>query len=245
MRSYKRSAAEPRPITFELGYTQNAPGSVLVSFGNTKVLCTASVEDRAPRFLKGKNQGWVTAEYGMLPGSTHQRIQREAAKGKQGGRTMEIQRLIARSLRAGVFLQALDERTVTVDCDVLQADGGTRTASISGGYLALLLALYKFRNKFDRVPFKQSIAAISLGLKDGEVLVDLDYMEDSSVDVDLNLVMSGTGEFIEIQGTAEEAPFSRDELNRILDLGSSAIDIVHDAQREALKHIGVDAEWIL
>ena len=245
MRSYKRSPQDIRPLSFELGFTQNAQGSVLISQGQTKVLCTASIEDHVPKFLKGKGQGWITAEYGMLPGSTHQRSLREASRGRQSGRTQEIQRLIGRSLRAAVFLEAIEEKNITIDCDVLQADGGTRTASITGGYMALLLALYKFRNKFSQIPLKHSLAAISVGVKDGEVLVDLDYQEDSSMDVDLNLVMTGTGHFIEIQGTAEEEAFSRDELSKILDLGGNAIQCVAQAQRDALRAAGVDAEWIL
>jgi len=244
MRTYRRTSAETRPISFELGFTENAQGSVLISMGKTKVLCTASIEERVPRFLKGKNQGWITAEYGMLPGSTHQRSFREASKGKQSGRTQEIQRLIGRSLRAAVHMDAIGEKTITIDCDVLQADGGTRTASITGGFLALLLALYKTRNKFGRIPIKHTIAAISLGIKDGEVLVDLDYEEDSSVDVDMNLVMTSTDRFIEIQGTAEEETFSRAEMNSILDIGSNAIQQVVAAQHQALRSAGLDAEWI-
>jgi len=245
MRSYKRSVADIRPLSFDLGFTQNPAGSVLVRMGNTMVLCTASVEERVPKFLKGKGQGWVTAEYGMLPGSTHQRGLREAARGKQSGRTQEIQRLIARSLRAAVYLEDLDERCVTVDCDVLQADGGTRTASITGGYMALLLALYKNRAKFSRIPLKHPIAAVSLGVQQGQVLVDLDYQEDSSVDVDLNLVMTGHGRFVEIQGTAEDEAFSRKEFDQILSLGGDAIDVIVERQREVLRSAHIDAEWIL
>ncbi|PIE90708.1 MAG: ribonuclease PH [Acidobacteria bacterium] len=245
MRTFRRTPEDIRPLSFELGFTQNAAGSVLVSMGHTKVLCTASVEDRVPKFLKGKNQGWITAEYGMLPGSTHQRGLREAARGKQSGRTQEIQRLIARSLRAAVHLESLGEKTITVDCDVLQADGGTRTASITGGFVALLLALYKTRNKFSRIPIKNHIAAVSIGLDNGQALVDLDYEEDSSIDVDLNLVMTQSGRFIEIQGTAEEGSFSRKELNQILDYGEKAIYRIIEAQQHALKSAGIDAEWLI
>ena len=214
----------------------HAEGSVLITFGNTKVLCTASVEERVPPFLKGKNQGWVTAEYSMLPRSTHTRSQREAAKGKQGGRTLEIQRLIGRALRAAIDVQALGEHTITLDCDVIQADGGTRTASISGAYVALSDAIQSMLNKkqIKKNPLLGNVAAISVGIYNGEPVLDLDYAEDSSAETDMNVIMNEAGGFIEVQGTAEGHAFRRDELNSMLDLAKLGIDDIIKKQNAAL-----------
>ena len=229
-----------RPVRFTRGFTSHAAGSVLVEFGGTRVICTASVEDSVPGFLRGKGIGWVTAEYGMLPGSTHSRVDREAARGKQSGRTLEIQRLIGRSLRAVVDTKRLGERTLWVDCDVLQADGGTRTASITGGYTALALALSRLvrRGALDRTPLRGSIAAVSVGLVDGQVLLDLDYDEDSRADVDMNLVATGGGRLAEIQGTGEEATFSRDELEAMTTLALRGIEELTRLQEDALAEAG-------
>ena len=243
-RSFDRKNHEARPLEIIPDFTANADGSVLVSTGNTKVICTAFLEEKVPGFLKNKNQGWVTAEYGMLPGATHSRSNREAAKGRQQGRTVEIQRLIGRSLRACVNCEDLGERTITVDCDVIQADGGTRTAAITGGCLALYLCLWKHRKKYFVPPVVGRVVAVSLGIKEGEVLVDLDYAEDSSVDVDLNLVMTQDGRFVEIQGTAENKPFTRAEMDRVLAMGGDALDLTQKAQRQALLDYGVDESWI-
>src|ERR1700677_945632 len=220
-----RAANQLRELKFERGYTQHAEGSVLVSFGCTRVLCTASIEDSVPAFLRGKDQGWVTAEYGMLPRSTHTRSAREAARGKQSGRTQEIQRLIGRSLRAVIDLKALGPRTITIDCDVLQADGGTRTASVTGGFIALCDAIASIREKLpsDRPVIVHSVAAISVGIIDGSVLVDLDYSEDVRADVDFNVVMTGGGEFIEVQGTAEGRTFGPALLDQQLSAARRAI----------------------
>jgi ribonuclease PH len=209
---------------------------VLVEFGDTRVLCTASVEDRVPPFLKGKGEGWVTAEYGMLPRATHTRSDREAARGKQSGRTQEIQRLIGRSLRAVVDLKLLGERTITLDCDVLQADGGTRTAAITGACVAAHDAVAKLlaSGKIDRTPLVGFVAAISVGIVQGTPLLDLEYIEDSACDTDMNVVMTGAGHFIEIQGTAEGAPFSRVEMNQLLDLADGGIRTLLQAQKAAL-----------
>jgi ribonuclease PH len=214
----------------------HAEGSVLVEFGNTKVLCTATVEAGVPRFMKGQGKGWITAEYGMLPRSTHSRCGREAAKGKQGGRTMEIQRLIARSLRAAVDLAALGENTITIDCDVIQADGGTRTASISGACVALVDALTYMRTKgmINANPLKHMIAAISVGIYNGEAVTDLEYLEDSEAETDMNVIMTETGKFIEVQGTAEGEPFSYDELTDLLELAKHSIREIIDMQKQAL-----------
>ena len=239
-----REYNQTRPITIETNYTQNADGSVLISFGNTRVICTAFLEERVPSFLRNQKRGWVTGEYGMLPGSTHSRSSREAAKGRQSGRTVEISRLIGRSLRTCVSDIRLGEVTITVDCDVIQADGGTRTASITGGYVALALCLWRKRELFTARPLVGSVSAISLGVKDGKVMVDLDYQEDSNMDVDLNLVMNGEGRFVEIQGTAEHSPFSRDELIEILDMGGNALNEVAALQRKALIDAGVDEKWL-
>ncbi|WP_294911957.1 ribonuclease PH [Tatumella sp. UBA2305] len=236
MRPAGRSANQVRPVTLTRHYTKHAEGSVLVEFGETKVLCTATIEESVPRFLKGKGQGWVTAEYGMLPRSTHSRMAREAAKGKQGGRTLEIQRLIARSLRAAVDLQALGEYTITLDCDVIQADGGTRTASITGACVALADALNSLvaEGKLKSSPMKGMVAAISVGIVDGEAVCDLEYIEDSAADTDMNVVMMEDGRMIEVQGTAEGAPFSHEELLSLLALARGGIDTLIDAQKAAL-----------
>jgi ribonuclease PH len=231
-----RLADQMREVSLQRGYTRHAEGSVLVSFGQTRVLCTASVENRVPGFLRGKGEGWVTAEYGMLPRATHSRSDREAARGKQGGRTLEIQRLIGRALRACVDRNALGERTITLDCDVLQADGGTRTAAITGAYVALVDAVswLKGRNELKRDPIHGAVAAVSVGIYRGEPVLDLDYPEDSDCDTDMNLVMNDGGGFIELQGTAEGHAFRRDELNALLALGEKGIGELFAAQRAAL-----------
>ena len=225
MRPSGRAPGELRRIQFTHQYTKHAEGSVLVEFGDTKVLCNASISESVPRFLKGKGRGWVTAEYGMLPRSTGQRMDREAARGKQGGRTMEIQRLIGRSLRAVVDLQALGERSITIDCDVIQADGGTRTASITGGYLAMADAIKNLvKNKaLAADPIKGRVASVSVGIFNNTPVLDLDYAEDSSAETDMNVVMDGAGRFIEIQGTAEGHVFTQEELNSMLDLARAGI----------------------
>jgi ribonuclease PH len=231
-----RSADQLRPIAIERHYTRHAEGSVLVAFGDTRVLCTASVEEKVPPFLRGKGEGWVTAEYGMLPRATGQRTQREAARGGQGGRTMEIQRLIGRSLRACVDRQALGERTITLDCDVLQADGGTRTAAITGAYVALVDAVnwLKRRNLIKRDPVFGAVAAVSVGIVQGMPVLDLDYAEDSACDTDMNVVMNDGGGFIEVQGTAEGHAFRREELDALLVLAGKGVTELCALQREAL-----------
>jgi len=231
-----RAPEQPREIRLTRDYTRHAEGSVLVEFGDTKVLCNASVEPGVPRWLRGKGQGWVTAEYGMLPRATHTRGGREATRGKQGGRTLEIQRLIGRSLRATVNLKKLGEFTITVDCDVIQADGGTRTASITGGCVALVDAIrYLQRNKLIKGdPFKQLVSSVSVGLFKGVPVVDLDYPEDSGADTDMNVVMAEDGSLIEVQGTAEKGTFSRAELNAMLELAENAGVQLFDHQRESL-----------
>lgn len=223
-------------MRFEAGFTRHAEGSVLAQFGDTRVLCTASVEDRVPHFLRGRGQGWVTAEYGMLPRSTNTRMAREASRGKQSGRTLEIQRLIGRSLRAIMDLQGLGERTITLDCDVLQADGGTRTASISGAYVALKMAIARLNKTGDlRVnPVHGQVAAVSVGIYRGAPVLDLDYAEDSNAETDMNVVMNEAGNFIEIQGTAEGHAFRRDELNSLLDLAGEGVAKICQAQTQAL-----------
>lgn len=225
MRPSKRENNQLRDIRLTRNYTKHAEGSVLVEFGDTKVICTASITPGVPPFLKDSGKGWVTAEYGMLPRSTHERMQREAAKGKQAGRTQEIQRLIARSLRAAVDLSALGENTITVDCDVIQADGGTRTASITGGCVALYDALQNVKQKvkLKGTPFKQFVASISVGIYQGMPILDLDYAEDSSAETDMNVVMTEHGGFIEIQGTAEKETFKQDELDGMLVLAKNGI----------------------
>lgn len=231
-----RRPDELRPVRFTRRYSRHAEGSVLVEFGDTRVLCTASLEERVPSFLKGQGQGWITAEYGMLPRATHERTPREAARGKQGGRTLEIQRLIGRSLRAAVDLKRLGERTLTFDCDVIQADGGTRTAAITGAWVALWDALAGLRERglLDGDPLRAQVAAVSVGIGDGEAILDLDYAEDSSAHTDMNLVMDAEGRFIEVQGTAEGAPFTRPELDGLLELGAHGIRQLHALQREVL-----------
>ena len=232
-----RAADALRPLTITRHYTRHAEGSVLVEFGHTKVLCTASVEERVPPFLKGKGQGWVTAEYGMLPRSTHTRTDREAAKGKQSGRTQEIQRLIGRSLRAVTDLAALGERQITLDCDVLQADGGTRCASITGACVALHDALSGLvaAGKLPAHPMRDFVAAISVGIVAGTPVLDLNYDEDSSCDTDMNVVTTGSGGMVEIQGTAEGTPFSRAELDALLALAQKGVNEIVAAQKTALE----------
>ena len=231
-----RAADEMRSVNFETDYTAHAAGSVLVSFGDTRVLCTASVEETVPHFLRGKGSGWITGEYGMLPGATHTRGKREAARGKQSGRTQEIQRLIGRSLRAAADLQALDGYTVTLDCDVLQADGGTRTASISGAWLALAMAMDRLlaAKKIKENPLLGQIAAISVGIYDGAPVIDLDYPEDSTAETDMNVVMNEAGGFIEVQGTAEGHAFRREELDQMLNLASEGVAQICALQTSAL-----------
>ena len=226
LRADGRSLDELRPVTFQRDFTVFAPGSVLVAMGRTKVLCTASVEDRVPPWMRGSGKGWVTAEYSMLPGSTAERATREAAKGKQSGRTQEIQRLIGRSLRAVCDMVALGELQVTVDCDVLQADGGTRTASICGAYLALQDAVRRLKDagRLTVQPLNDAVAAVSVGIVEGVPMLDLPYAEDSRAEVDMNVVMTGSGRFVEVQGTAEGAPFSRGELDELLLLAQSGIE---------------------
>ena len=231
-----RALDELRPVRFDRDFTIFAPGSVLVSMGRTKVLCTASTEDRVPPWMRGTGRGWVTAEYSMLPGSTEERASREAAKGKQSGRTQEIQRLIGRSLRAVCDLVAMGELQVTVDCDVLQADGGTRTASICGAYVALHDAFTRLldQGRFLEHPLSDAVAAVSVGIVDGVPMLDLPYEEDSRAEVDMNVVMTGEGRFVEVQGTAEGMPFSRNELDQLLELAEGGIVSLLEAQRAVL-----------
>lgn len=237
-RPSNRQANQLRPIKITRHYTKHAEGSVLVEFGDTKVICTVSVETGIPRFLKGSGQGWLTAEYGMLPRSTGERMQRESAKGKQTGRTQEIQRLIGRSLRAALDLKKLGENTLHIDCDVIQADGGTRTASITGATVALIdaLAVMKERGLIKSDPFKHFIAAVSVGIYQGEPVLDLDYLEDSHAETDLNVVMTDAGGFIEVQGTAEGVPFQADELNSMLALAKQGIEEIFTLQKQALSN---------
>jgi ribonuclease PH len=231
-----RALDELRPVSFERDFTVLAHGSVLVSMGRTKVLCTASLEERVPPWMRGSGRGWVTAEYSMLPGSSSERVDREAARGKQSGRTQEIQRLIGRSLRAVCDLVALGERQVTVDCDVLQADGGTRTASICGAYVALHDAFSRLMQSGELTghPLTDEVAAVSVGIVDAVAMLDLPYAEDSRAEVDMNVVMTGSGRFVEVQGTAEGAPFSRDELDSLLGLAAGGIGALVEAQRAVL-----------
>jgi ribonuclease PH len=236
-----RLPEQMREVSIQRGYTRHAEGSVLVSFGETRVLCTASVENRVPGFLRGKGEGWVTAEYGMLPRSTHTRSDREASRGKQGGRTLEIQRLIGRALRACVDRNALGERTITLDCDVLQADGGTRTAAITGAYVALVDAVQGLLDSRaiklpsgNRQPIVGAVAAVSVGIYQGVPVLDLDYAEDSGCDTDMNVVMNDGGGFIELQGTAEGQPFDRAELDALLALASDGCTTLTQAQKAAL-----------
>ncbi|MCZ4310059.1 ribonuclease PH [Vibrio atlanticus] len=236
MRPNNRAVDQIRPIKITRNYTAYAEGSVLVEFGNTKVLCNATVEENVPRWLKGQGKGWVTAEYGMLPRATHTRNRREAASGKQGGRTMEIQRLIARSLRAVVDLKVMGEIMITVDCDVIQADGGTRTASISGASVAMADAINSLlaSGKLKKNPMKGHVAAVSVGIVGAQALCDLEYVEDSAADTDMNVVMTEDGKMIEIQGTAEGEPFSHEELMQLLALANKGIADIVEAQKAAL-----------
>lgn len=235
-RSDGRQTNQLRPITFQRQFTRYAEGSVLVCCGETKVLCNASVEERVPPFMRGQGRGWVTAEYSMLPRATHTRSMREAAKGKISGRTQEIQRLIGRSLRAVTDIDALGEITVQIDCDVLQADGGTRTASITGAYVALCDALNGLvkQGKLKKTPLKDSVSAISVGIVKGVPLLDLNYAEDSTADVDMNFVITGAGKFVEVQGTAEEEPFSLEELDALRDLALKGCDQLKNLQQQSL-----------
>ena len=236
MRPSQRQPSELRTIRLTRNFTRHAEGSVLIEMGDTRVLCTASVEESLPSFLRGRGQGWVTAEYGMLPRSTHTRSAREAAKGKQSGRTQEIQRLIGRSLRAVTDLKALGERQITLDCDVLQADGGTRCASITGAWVALFDACQKLvaEGKLAANPVRDHVAAISVGIYRGEPVTDLDYPEDSDCDTDMNVIMTGSGGIVEIQGTAEGEPFTRAQMNQLIDLAEAGIRTLVDKQKEVL-----------
>ena len=235
-RPSKRAPDQLRPVSITRNYTRHAEGSVLIEFGDTKVICTASVDDKVPGFLKGKGQGWLTAEYGMLPRATHTRGEREAARGKQSGRTQEIQRLIGRSLRAVTDLTLLGERTIQIDCDVIQADGGTRTASITGAWVAVQDAVSGLiaRGAISANPLKDHVAAISVGIFQGLPVLDLDYPEDSSCDTDMNVVMTGAGGFVEVQGTAEGAAFTRAEMDRLLELAGHGIGQLVALQKQAL-----------
>ncbi len=237
MRPSHRQPDQLRPVRFTRHYTSHAEGSVLVEFGETKVICTVSVEDTVPPFLRDRNQGWLTAEYGMLPRSTHSRMRREASAGKQTGRTQEIQRLIGRSLRAVLDLEKLGQRTLQIDCDVIQADGGTRTASITGAYLAVHDALVHLQSigKLNEWPLRDSVAAVSVGICQGVAVLDLDYAEDSDCETDLNVVMTGSGGFVEVQGTAEGSPFQRQELDAMLDLAADGIQQLKSLQISALQ----------
>lgn len=236
-RPSERAADQLRPISIQRHYTKHAEGSVLISFGDTKVLCNASVENRVPGFLRGKGEGWITAEYGMLPRATHDRNNREASSGKQGGRTLEIQRLIGRALRNCVDRKKLGERTITLDCDVLQADGGTRTAAITGAFVALQDAIQGLLDKslLTESPIIGSVAAVSVGIYQGSAVLDLDYAEDSQCDTDMNVVMDGNGGFIEVQGTAEGAAFTRTQLNELLALAESGVSELMRLQQDAFK----------
>ena len=236
MRPSGRAADQLRPIRFTRNFTKHAEESVLVEFNDTKVICTASVDNRTPRWLKGSGKGWVTAEYGMLPRSTGERMNREASKGKQGGRTMEIQRLIARSLRAVVDLDALGERLITLDCDVIQADGGTRTASITGSYVAMVDSIRHLlaQGELDKDPLYGQVASVSVGIYQGVPILDLDYAEDSNAETDMNVVMNESGAFVEVQGTAEGHAFRRQELDAMLDLATQGIQTLIDAQSAVL-----------
>lgn len=236
MRPSGRADNDMRPVTMTRNFTKHAEGSVLVSFGDTQVICTATVEERIPRWLQQDGGGWITAEYGMLPRSTNSRMGREAARGKQGGRTMEIQRLIGRSLRAAVDLRKLGERTITLDCDVIQADGGTRTASISGAWVALYDAIRQLMDdgKLKENPITHNVASVSVGIVQGTPVLDLDYAEDSTAETDMNIVMNEAGGFIEIQGTAEGVPFSNDEMDTMLDLARKGIGEIIGAQKAVL-----------
>ena len=237
IRNDGRGNGDLRPIAITRGFTKHAEGAVLIEFGDTRVICTASVEESVPPFLKGKGTGWVTAEYAMLPRATHTRSPREAAKGKQTGRTLEIQRLIGRSLRAVTDLARLGERSIYIDCDVIQADGGTRTASITGAYVALADALAGLRDKgiMAEIPLKEAVAAVSVGIIDGRPLLDLNYQEDSSAEVDMNFVMTSSGRFVEVQGTAEAEPFTIEQMDAMRDLAMAGIRQLFMFQQEALR----------
>ena len=236
VRTQGRAADALRPVTITRGFTMHAEGSVLIEFGNTKVLCTASVEEKVPPHKRGSGEGWVTAEYGMLPRATHTRSDREAARGKQSGRTQEIQRLIGRSLRCVFDLKALGERTISLDCDVLQADGGTRTAAITGAFVAAhdAVSWLQAQGRLGASPIRQFVAAISVGLVEGTPLLDLEYVEDSACDTDMNVVMTASGGFVEVQGTAEGAAFSREQMNALLGLAGKGVNELVKAQRAAL-----------
>lgn len=236
MRPSGRQADQLRPIELIPNFSKHAEGSCLVKFGDTHVLCTASVETRVPSWLRGENRGWITAEYGMLPRATHSRCDREAARGKQSGRTQEIQRLIGRALRSVVLLEAMGEMQIKVDCDVIQADGGTRTASITGAYVALYQAFKKLvdNGKLNAIPMADSVAAISCGIYNDLPVLDLDYDEDSNAQADTNFVLTGNGGIVEIQGTAEESPFDRDQFNRLMDLAIKGISEITELQKQAV-----------
>ncbi|OUM96124.1 MAG: ribonuclease PH [Thermobacillus sp. ZCTH02-B1] len=240
MRNDNRADDELRPLVMQLSPNMYAEGSVWIEMGGTKVIVTATVEDKVPPFMKGQGRGWVTAEYAMLPRATQMRNQREVAKGRPSGRTMEIQRLIGRALRSVVDLEALGERTIMLDCDVIQADGGTRTTSITGAFVALALAVDRLhaQQPFERYPITDFLASVSVGIVDGRPLLDLNYAEDSNAQVDMNVVMTGSGRFVEIQGTGESTPFSREELTRLLALAEGGIRQLIERQREALGEIG-------
>ena len=240
-RSDGRTSTDLRPVKLTCDFISQSDGSVLIEVGRTRVICTTTIEEGVPPFLKNSGRGWVTAEYGMLPGSSTSRIARESSRGKVGGRTHEIQRLIGRSLRAVTDMAALGERTLWIDCDVIEADGGTRTASITGSYVALALAVHRLRQKglISGQPLIDSVAAVSVGIVGGELLVDLCYAEDSTADVDMNLVMTGKGAFIEVQGTAEAHPFSAEQLARLTSLASDAIAALGEMQRATLRAAGV------
>jgi ribonuclease PH len=231
-----RQADEPRPLTLTLDFTMHAEGSVLVTTGNTKVICTASLEERVPPFMRGQGKGWVTAEYGMLPRSTNTRMARDVTQGRLSGRTAEIQRLIGRALRSAVDMTTMGENTIWIDCDVIQADGGTRTASITGGFVALVLAMRKLgaKHKFKRPPLTHYVSAVSVGIHESHAVLDLNYEEDSKAEVDLNVVMTNGLQLIEVQGTAEREPFPREDLSRMLDLAEIAIRRNSEAQKQAL-----------
>ena len=236
IRPSRRAPDALRPVRITRGFTRHAEGSVLVEFGDTRVLCTASVEEKVPPFLRGAGRGWLTAEYGMLPRATHTRSEREAARGRQSGRTQEIQRLIGRSLRAVFDLERFGERTITLDCDVLQADGGTRTAAITGAFVAAHDAVSGLlaSGALGRTPVRDFVAAVSVGLYEGTAVLDLDYAEDAACDTDLNVVMTGAGGFVEVQGTAEGEPFTREQMDRLVDLATAGIRQLIEAQRAAL-----------
>jgi ribonuclease PH len=236
MRTDGRKPNQLRPLSITAGYIKTADGSVLIEMGDTKVICTAKLEERVPPFLRNSGKGWITAEYGMLPGSSQVRIGRESARGKIGGRTHEIQRLIGRSLRAVADLKSLGERSVWIDCDVIQADGGTRTASITGAYVALMEAMRRWldRGVISTNPIKDAVAAVSIGMVDGKVLLDLCYEEDSKAEVDMNFVMTGSGKFIEVQGTAESAPFTRKQMERMSEIAQQGIKELLKAQKKVI-----------